>query len=81
MWSRLFWQSAAERAIRAFASAVVSLLVVGGAFNAFSFDWLNALGVGLGAAVVSLLLSVGGNAATDGTGPSFNKTEVVRKVP
>jgi hypothetical protein len=53
-----FWLDATERAIKSFAQGVLTVFIVGGAFNAFHADWGNALGVGLGAAVLSYLTSL-----------------------
>ena len=49
---------AGERAVRAFAAAVLSTLVVGDGFDAFHVHWPAALGVGLGGAIVSILTSL-----------------------
>lgn len=57
--NRDFWVDAAERAVRAFAWAVLSVLIVGdGLMDAFTVDWSGALGVGLGAGVASFLASL-----------------------
>lgn len=53
-----FAVDAAERCARAFASSVLAVLAVGDGLNVLHADWLDALGVGLGAAVVSLLTSL-----------------------
>lgn len=59
MFSASFWRATAERAVRAFAGSVVSVLVVGGAvLDVRGVDWGTALGVGGGAALVSVLLSL-----------------------
>lgn len=56
-----FWKAALERAIRAVANTLLSLwLVQGVAFNVWNADWRQAVGVGLGAGLVSVLLSVVG---------------------
>jgi hypothetical protein len=57
--NRDYWIDTAERCVRAFAAAVLSVMAVGdGILNAFDASWLEALGVGLGAAVLSLLTSL-----------------------
>lgn len=53
-----FWKAAAERAIRTMAQVLLSLWISDGVFNALSVDWLNALGVALGAALISVLMSL-----------------------
>lgn len=58
MWTMAFWKDASERALKTAAQALLSLWVVGGAFNILTVSWGPALGVSLGAAVVSLLTSV-----------------------
>ncbi len=65
MFTRTFWRDAAERSVRAFAWALLSMFTVAEAFNAFRADWLDALGVGLGAAVLSLLASLAASRVHD----------------
>ena len=72
-----FWRALADRSVRAGASAVLSVWVVGdGILNAWSVDWQEAGGVFLGGAVVSALLSLAGS-ATPGNGPSLIDAERV----
>jgi len=81
MWTRKFWKAALERMIRAGAAGVLAVWVVGDGFmNAFDVDWQNALGVFLGSAAVSLLLSLAGGTVS-GNGPAFNNDEVVKPGP
>lgn len=65
---RSFWASAAERAIKTFAQATIATF---GAklVDVWHVDWTAALGVSLGAALLSLLTSVatGGAIATSGS--------------
>jgi hypothetical protein len=57
--TRDFLEDMAERAVRAFAWAFTSSLVVGEGFNAFTdINWLESGGVGLGAALLSVLASI-----------------------
>jgi hypothetical protein len=71
-------KAVAQRMVRAFASTVLATSIIGGGFNAFgSVDWTNVLGVGVGAAVVSLLMSLAGQ-ATSGNGPAFGSVEQVK---
>jgi hypothetical protein len=59
MWTAAFWMATAERAIKTLAQTLISVLVVGGVvLNIFTVDWVNALGIGLGAMVVSVLTSI-----------------------
>ncbi len=58
MFSKSFLRDTAERAVRAFAWSVLSVFTVAQGFNAFRADWADALGVGVGAAVLSLLASL-----------------------
>ena len=59
MFTTVFWKDAAERAIKTVAQTLLALWLVGDvALNALSVDWTEALGVALGAAVISLLTSI-----------------------
>jgi hypothetical protein len=77
LWNKSFWKATAERAIKSAAQGLV--LLIGGdvVFNAFEFDWEVAGGVTLGAAVLSVLTSIG-SAAVTGDGPSLTHTEVLK---
>jgi r1t holin len=72
-----FWRATLERAVRAFAGSVVSVLVVGGQVaDVRAVNWPLALGIGGGAALVSVLLSllasqVGGTSLAGAASPSF----------
>ena len=65
MWSRYFWLSALERAIKTFAQSAVALLGGDMVLGLFDVDWPNALQVAGLAAAVSLLTSI----ASAGVGP------------
>jgi hypothetical protein len=56
--TRQFWTDAAERCLKAFAYSVIAFFGVGNGFDAFHADWGNALSLGLGAAILSVLGSV-----------------------
>jgi len=57
LFTALFWRQSLQRAIRTFAQGMLAVLG-GSAFNVWAADWQNAVGVGLGASVLSLLMSV-----------------------
>lgn len=58
MWSRKFWMDAAERAVKSAAGG--ALLVVGAnQANVLTLDWANLAGFAGGAALISLLMSLG----------------------
>lgn len=72
MWTLDFWKAAGERAAKTVAQTMLALWLVGDvAFNVFDVDWLEALGVGLGAAVLSLLMSVASSTVSPVGTPSL----------
>ena len=71
MTTSTFWIATAERAARAAAWAVISVLTVADGFNAFNANWGDALGVGCGAAVLSVLASIVGSQVNDPQSPSL----------
>lgn len=78
MWTLVFWKQAGERAVKAGAASLLSLWVVADrALNVLTLDWTTGLGVGLGAAVVSVLLSVvsGALPVGDASSPSLVVTQ------
>lgn len=57
MWDVGFWKATAERAVRSFAGAFLS--VGGGAvMSVWDLDWAQVLGVSLAAALTSVLFSL-----------------------
>ena len=67
MFTKLFWKDAVERAIKTMARTLVTLWLTSDAvFNILTVDWTQAIGVAVGAGVLSVLTSVG-SAATSGT--------------
>ena len=56
--NKQFLKDAAERAAKSFSYAVIAVFGVGDGFDAFHADWGNALSLGLGSAVLSVLGSV-----------------------
>lgn len=73
MFTRRFWVAAAERAVKSFAQGVV--LYFGGdvVLNAWTADWPTAGGIGLGAAALSVLTSMGSTKVSDSASPSLVK--------
>ena len=72
MGTSKFWNDAAERALKTFVQALIVALLGGQqAFNVFTVDWKGAIGIALGAAVVSLLTSIGSSFKGDPTSASL----------
>ena len=69
LWTILFWQATAERAVKTFAQALAALLVAAGT-GILDTDWTTSASVAGMAAVVSLLTSIGSDALT-GSGPAL----------
>lgn len=57
MFTKDFWLQATERALKTFAQFVL-VLVGSTAFNVFSVDWMQILGLSLGGAVLSYATSI-----------------------
>lgn len=58
MWTTIFWRDAIERAIKTFAQATLATLGMG-QIDVLNTNWVGAVSVGAGAAVVSVLTSLG----------------------
>jgi hypothetical protein len=69
-----YWKVLGERAVVAFASALVALLG-SGAVNILEVPWKDALATSLGAALVAVLASVAGGAATSSNSPALTSKE------
>lgn len=67
MWTWEFWSAALTRSLRTFAQTLLSLWGAT-AFNIFTADLKSAMGVSLGAAVLSLLMSMDRSSPHPGTG-------------
>lgn len=67
MFTSLFWKDAAERAVKTFAQALLALLIVAPNTPVIGFDWPTLLFTAATSAVISLLTSVVGGAATKNT--------------
>jgi hypothetical protein len=76
IWTGAFWLATAERAVKTFAQTAASLLLLDEVPGLLNVDWAGVGSVAGLAALMSVLLSVGGNAAT-GDGPSAVGAEVV----
>lgn len=76
VYSSTFWKQAAERAIKTFAQVLLVLLVGDATVptNLFSIDWWPTLGMALGAAVVSVAMSVGSTKVGEPGSPSLVET-------
>lgn len=57
LFTAMFWRQSLQRAIRTFAQGMLAVLG-GSAFNVWAADWKNAIGVGLGASALSVLMSI-----------------------
>jgi ABC-type uncharacterized transport system permease subunit len=58
VFSKAFWLSTTERAVKTFVQALLAVLTIGPAFNILHANWSEALGVSLGATVLSILTSL-----------------------
>lgn len=57
MFTSKFWRDALERAVKTFAQSALATLGIG-AVDLLATNWVGALSVGGGAAIVSLLMSL-----------------------
>lgn len=72
MTNLAFWKDAAERAVRTAAQALLSIWLVGDvAFSFYDIDWGQALGVAVGAALISILMSIAGGRTGDPNTATF----------
>lgn len=76
MFTLPFWKAAAERAIKTFAQTLVVVLGAD-AVDILAVDWPQALSLAAGAALVSVLTSIGSDWATQSSGPSLTNAEVL----
>jgi hypothetical protein len=74
MFTVSFWKQAAERAVKSAAQALLGLWVGAQAFDAWNVDWKKASGVALGAAILSLLTSLGSASVGKKDSPSLVDT-------
>lgn len=80
MFTTAFWKAAAERAVKTFAQTLVVLLGAG-AVDVLSIDWVKALSLSAGAALVSVLTSIGSDWVSKADGPSLTDAEVLPQEP
>ena len=73
MWTRAFWASAGERAVKTFAQALVPILAADGA-SLLSIDWPTSLGLAATAAVLSVLTSIASAGIGDPGTPALVST-------
>lgn len=79
MWTATFWKQVAERAIKSAAQALIGLWVGDTVFDVWQADPRKAVGVALGAALLSVLTSlVSGPVGEPGT-PSLVDTPAAGK--
>ena len=64
MWTKEFWKTSLERAIRTLAQVLLSMIVVGET-GFLDVDWVQALSVAGLAAVASVLMSIGATGIGD----------------
>jgi hypothetical protein len=77
LFTRKFWVATAERAIRSFAASLASLLTASGT-GLLETSWAEKLSVAGMAALVSILLAIGGGTFGKGDGPSFTGEEELK---
>jgi hypothetical protein len=70
VWTKRYWQAVAERMTRAAAASLASLLTLA-KFNLLNLDWKSTLGAAGGAALYSLLMSLGGSQVGDKGDPAL----------
>lgn len=71
MWTLAFWKESLERAIKTAAQSLLALWLVGNVFNVLAVDWGQALGISLGAMMLSFLTSVASLTAGPAGSPSL----------
>lgn len=75
LWSATFWRAVTERTVKAFSTSLVALLTADGT-GLIDSAWGARLSAAGMAAVLSLLISVGSGALTNGS-PSLVSAEVL----
>lgn len=77
LFSRAFWLATLERAIRSFAASLASLLTAAGT-GILTTNWGEKFSVAGMAALVTVLLAIGGGTFGQGDGPSFTGEEKLK---
>lgn len=77
IFTSAFWKAAAERSIKSAAQGAILAGVGVAKFDALHASWETIGGAALGAAILSLLTSIGSDAITAGNGPSLTDAEVL----
>ena len=72
-----FWEATAERALKTFAQALVSVLTVGGFVSVTGVPWLEALGAATLAALLSVLTSIASAGSGGDPAPTWDGIERV----
>jgi hypothetical protein len=67
IWTLAFWMGAGERAIKTFAQTELAVFGVGVLVPIVELPWLPGLGMGVTAALLSVLTSIGNADFTAGT--------------
>lgn len=75
LWTRAFWRATVERSVKTFSQTLAALLVADGT-GLLDSAWIPRLSVAGMAGLVSVLTSIGSDAAS-GHGPSLTNAEVV----
>ena len=71
MFTRYFWTSALERAVKTAAQSVLLAVGADQGFDALTADWATIGGFALGGAVLSILSSMASTAVSDPESPSI----------
>ena len=79
MWTKAFWQSVAERAIKTFAQSAASILISAGV-GLLAADWVGCVSAAGMAMLISVLTSIASGASTDGS-PSLAAEKLPDAVP
>ncbi|MEU1602692.1 holin [Micromonospora matsumotoense] len=79
MFTIAFAKALAERAITVFSSSLAGLLTAGG-FGLIDAPWEQSLSVSGMAALVAVLLSIGGGAVTSSKTPDFTSDKTQREL-
>jgi hypothetical protein len=79
MFNLAYLKTLGERAVAAFASSLAALLTAG-AFDLLNAPWEKSLATAGMAALVTVLISVGGGALTTGTAPALTSKKTEKEV-